>query len=107
MKARNKKTGEISELASYAKITLESCDSYGCQREWNPEDVELIQDKTDDFDWQSFRAEAAKDILCAMISNEGVADERNVDDFTKDNQVKDAVLYADKLISKLKEKEEK
>ena len=61
----------------------------------------------DSFDWQSFRAEAAKDILCAMISNEGVADERNVDDFTKDNQVKDAILYADKLISKLKEKEEK
>jgi hypothetical protein len=55
--------------------------------------------------WRKLRAEAAKDILCAMISNEGVADERNVDDFTKDNQVKDAVLYADKLISKLKEKE--
>ena len=40
-----------------------------------------------------------------MISNGGVADERNADDFTKDNQVKDAVLYTDKLISKLKEKE--
>jgi hypothetical protein len=40
-----------------------------------------------------------------MISNEGVADEKNIDDFTKDNQANDAVLYADKLISKLKEKE--
>ena len=54
-----------------------------------------------DFDWQSFRNHVAKDILCAMIRNEGVADERNVDEFTKDNQVKDAVLYADKLIAKL------
>lgn len=105
MKARIKKTGEIINLASYATITLDVCDSWGNPIEMKPEEIELIQDKTDGFDWQSFRAEAAKDILCAMITNEGVADERNVDDFTKDNQVKDAVLYADSLISKLKEKE--
>lgn len=62
-------------------------------------------DLPNEVDWQSFRAELAKDILCTIISNEGVADERNVDDFTKDNQVKDVVLYTDKLITKLKEKE--
>jgi hypothetical protein len=105
MKARIKKTGEIVNLASYATITLEVCDSWGNPIELKPEEIELIQDKKDDFDWQSFRNQAAKDILCAMISNEGVADEKNIDDFTKDNQANDAVLYADKLISKLKEKE--
>ena len=64
-------------------------------------------DFEDLYDWRTFRAEAAKNILCGIISNEGVADERNVDNFTKDNQVKDAVLYADELIRQLKEKEGK
>lgn len=65
---------------------------------------ELVEDNDYQDYWNDFRAKAAKDFLCSMISNEGVADERNIDDFTKDNQVKDAVLYADKLILKLKEK---
>ena len=29
MKARIKKTGEIINIAEYAKVVLESCDSYG------------------------------------------------------------------------------
>ena len=49
------------------------------------------------FDWQSFRAEAAKDILCAMINHFG----------TKDIDMDDVVRWTDSLISKLKEKEEK
>lgn len=72
-----------------------------------PEEIELIQDKTDDFDWQSFRAEAAKDILCAVINREG--------SFTRNGQVvvshqdfiEMAVEDADASIAKLKEKEEK
>lgn len=100
MKARIKETGEIVELAQ--EIRGHKGEAF----QWFQ--IELIPELYDDFfDWQSFRVEAAKDVLCAMISNEGVADESNIDDFTKDNQVKDAVLYADKLISKLKEKEEK
>ena len=50
-----------------------------------------------DFDWQSFRAEAAKDILCAMINHFG----------TSQLDVNESVIWADILIEKLKEKEEK
>lgn len=58
------------------------------------------------FDWQSFRNQAAKDILCAIINREN--------SFTKNGEVvvfhKDfiemAIEDADVLISKLKEKED-
>lgn len=52
-----------------------------------------------DFDLQSFRAEAAKDILCAIISQPNLG--------YYGDEVENAVIFADKLISKLKEKEEK
>lgn len=52
-----------------------------------------------DFDWQSFRAELAKDILCAIIQG-GYAESRIK------YQSGLAVKYANTLISKLKEKEE-
>ena len=55
----------------------------------------------DSFDWQSFQAEAAKDILCAMIRRHDYCIEDVVDGIDK------AVCVADSLISKLKEKEEK
>lgn len=67
--------------------------------------VELF--KREDFDWQSFRAETAKYILCAIINRES--------SFTRNGEVvvshKDfiemAIEDADALIIKLKEKEEK
>lgn len=101
MKARIKKTGEIVNLASYAPITLNMCDSWGNPIEMKPEEVELIQDKTNDFDWQSFRAEAAKDILCAMISST----QYWFSEPAFDSKVDRAIRFADKLIAKLKEKE--
>jgi hypothetical protein len=48
-----------------------------------------------DFDWQSFRAEAAKDILCAMLGNK-----RNTD-FCPD-KIEFSIKYADELIKSLK-----
>ena len=39
MKAKIKATGEIINIASYAKITLDKCDSYGTPIEVRPEDV--------------------------------------------------------------------
>lgn len=47
--------------------------------------------------WKTFRAEAAKDILCAMINHFGTS---NID-------IDDVIRWADSLITKLKEKEEK
>lgn len=53
-----------------------------------------------DFDWQSFRNQAVKDILCSMIQG-GYGQDRI------EHQSKLAVRYADSLIKQLKEKEEK
>jgi hypothetical protein len=63
------------------------------------------QSSLQSFNWQSFRAEAAKDILCALIpfgKDEGLTKEE-----TLEYCVKNAVFIADKLITKLKEKEGK
>lgn len=106
MKARIKKTGEIVNLASYATITLDACDSWGNPIEMKPEEIELIQDKTDDFDWQSFRAEAAKDILCAIINRESSFTRNGKAVVSHKDFIEMAVEDADALIAKLKEKED-
>lgn len=51
----------------------------------------------DSFDWQSFRNQAAKDILCAIISQPNLG--------YYGDEIENAVIFADKLIFKLKEKE--
>lgn len=99
MKARIKKTGEIVNLAPYATITLDWCDSWGNPVELKPDEIELLQNETDDFDWRSFRAEAAKDILCAMIPG--------ANNIIGPKNVEYAILIAEELIKQLKEKEEK
>lgn len=70
---------------------------------YKPEDLdfnvpEQTNESADDFDWQSFRAEAAKDILCAMIAR---------GEKVKDIVVSIAIDGADKLIKELKERGEK
>lgn len=101
MKARIKKTGEIVNLSSYASLTLDMCDSWGNPIELKPEEIELIQDKTDDFDWQSFRAEAVKDFTAALLP---VIDWEHT---YNENIIKQAIDLANELIKQLKEKEEK
>ena len=58
----------------------------------------INEESVNDFDLQSFRAEAAKDILCAMIQG-GYGEDRII------HQSELAVKYADELITQLKEKE--
>ena len=79
MKARNNKTGEIVTDFAISKEfgTISYFDSNktlrlttACDNEWT------ILDEENTFDWQSFRAEATKDILCAIINREG-SDKRN------------------------------
>lgn len=53
------------------------------------------------FNWQAFRAEAAKDILCAMIQSGYYGEDR----ITHQSEL--AVGYANELCKQLKEKEEK
>lgn len=104
MKARNNKTGEIVTNFGFSKEfgTTSYIDSKGVltfntsnSGEWT-----IIDEEENDFDWQSFRAEAAKDILCSMIQG-GYAESRIY------SHAALAVKYADSLIAKLKENEEK
>lgn len=62
----------------------------------------VTQRVTYDFDWQFFRANAVKDILCAMLNT------RYYDNVQrKQGCVEEAIYFADELIRQLKEKEEK
>lgn len=56
---------------------------------------------SDSFDWQSFRVEAAKDILCAIIQSGYYGEDRI------EHQSELGVKYANALVSKLKENEVK
>jgi len=98
VKAKIKKTGKIVNLASYAKITLEQCDSCGNTIELKPEEVELIQEPTEDEHWQDVRERAA---IAAM---QGVMNFFGSIDYNRDTIAKLAVEQADALIKHLKEK---
>ena len=98
MKARIKKTGEIVNLADYAKITLDQCDSWGNPIELKPEEVELIQDITEDDHWQSVKEQAAIAAMHGLLNKF----------YSLSNDVewtaKGAVAYADALVEELKKK---
>jgi len=98
MKAKIKKTGEIFNLASYATITLEQCDSFGNPIELRPEDVELIQEQTEDEHWQDVRERAA---IAAM---QGIMNFFGSLDYNRETIAKLAVEQADALIEELKKK---
>ena len=66
MKARIKKTGEIINIAEYAKVELESCDSYGIPIEYGFDEVEILQDKSDDIDWEQRRFELVKTAMLGL-----------------------------------------
>ena len=98
MKARIKKTGEIVNVAEYAKITLEQYDYYGDPIEMKPEEIELIQEPTEDEHWQDVRERAA---IAAM---QGVMNFFGSIDYNKETIARLAIEQADALIDILKEK---
>lgn len=70
MKARIKKTGEIVNLAEYAKIALDQCDSWGNPVEMKPEEVELIADDiVGDERWEDVRERAAIAAMQGLIAD--------------------------------------
>ena len=77
-------------------MKCKDCNNFGCSYR-NSFEKCFYQDDylNEDFNWQSFRDKAAKDILCAMINHFGTS---NID-------MNDVVKWANSLISKLKEKE--
>lgn len=101
MKARIKGTNTIVECIDTGTLINEN---KGIECRHSNGAIEVIPgdcliELENDFDWQSFRVEAAKDILCAIISQPNLG--------YYGDEVENAVIFADKLISKLKEKEEK
>ena len=85
-------------------MKCKDCNNFGCSYRNSFEKCFYQDDYLDeDFDWQSFRAEATKDILCAMISSTTYCFAES----TIGSHTDRAIRFADTLISKLKEKEEK
>lgn len=69
MKARIKKTGEIINIADYAKVTLDQCDSWGNPIELEFDEVEILQEPTSDIDWEQRRYEISKSVLQGFCAN--------------------------------------
>lgn len=67
MKARIKETGEIINIAEYAIVKLDKCDSYGNPIEMPFESVEILQDKSDDIDWEQRHYDLAKNFTAVML----------------------------------------
>ena len=100
MKARIKETGEIVNLAFDAVITLDQCDSWGNPIEMKPEDVELIQEPTEDEHWQDVRERAAIAAMQAILSNPNC----EIRSESIDVIPKNATIFADALVEQLKKK---
>lgn len=84
------------------------CGLFGCERRGDGEtecfydaDLQASKELEEKAYWQSFRAEAAKDILCHLLNDKYSGD--------GDNKpfVSQAIGLTDELIKQLKEKEEK
>lgn len=97
MKARIKKTGEIINIANYAKVTLDQCDSWGDPIELGFDEVEILQEPTSNIDWEQRRYEIVKEASIAMIRFQASDEER----------VKWAIDLADTLIAELRKGGEK
>lgn len=105
MKARIKKTGEIANIADYARVTLDQCDSWGNPIELGFDEVEILQETTSDIDWEQRRYEIAKTVIHAQISGPiipGVDPNPSIPELTKW-----AVNIANGLIAELKKGGEK
>lgn len=96
MKARIKKTGELVQLAPYARVY----EDYAKGRSWL---VEELEDAEDIDYWTRLEHQYAGMFLQAQISY-GEQEKMN-----SDEMVEDAMIYAHKLVEKqkLKEKEER
>ena len=100
MKARIKKTGELVNIASYAKITLESCDSWGNPIEVSPEEIELIDDNINPEEeklrhLETIRQQATIAAMQGLLVHSG-------DAHTESFIARNALIYADALVEKLK-----
>ena len=84
-------------LAEYAKITLDVCDSYGNPIELKPEDVELILDNNGDaptIDWNQVRVQASIGAMQVILGRANCHTYKDI--------AVQSVEYADALVEELK-----
>lgn len=96
MKARIISTGEIINIASYARVTLDKCDDYGNPIEVPFEDIELIKGSSINIDWQQVRIQASISAMQALRSNTGY------NQCTPIEIANFSVTYADALVKEMK-----
>ena len=106
MKARIKKTGELVNIASYAKITLESCDSWGNPIEVSPEEIELICDNPINPEEEQLRHLEAIRQQAAITAMQGLLSAPLIEGVNPNPSVEEitylAVKFADALVERLK-----
>ena len=91
-------------------MKCKDCTVFGCQHRTTDAEKDCYYETQytakEQFDWQSFRNQAAKDILCAVISG-GISSGAGSIIPEKENLVKVSIDIANELVKQLKEKEEK
>jgi hypothetical protein len=106
MKVRIKKTGEILEVAEYAKVAMDVCDSYGNPLEYGLDEIEIVEDvnRSPDIYWQQVTNQAAIGAMQAMIANSSEIDYRGISVYKIDREeiAERAVEYARALVEELK-----
>lgn len=106
MKVRIKSTGEIKKVADYDMITLDTCDSYGTPEQVSFEDVELIQESSDNTNWEQVRIQAAISAmqgLCNICHDSVIREIQERSDMERSNVISYlSVRMSDALIHELK-----
>ena len=107
MKVRIKKTGEILEVAEYAKVAMDVCDSYGNPLEYGLDEIEIIGERRifesySVVDWQQVKIQSAIAAMQALISKESGG---CVAGYTTLDLAERAVVYANSLVVVLREKD--
>ena len=97
MKARVKATGEIINIADYARVTLDRCDSYGNPIELSFDEVEILQERSDNIDWEQRRYELVKAAMQGFCSNP----HQQIMDADSNMVAEWSIGFADSLIKKL------
>lgn len=77
-KIRIKETGEIKIVADYVKVSVEDCNSYGNPFEYSLNEIEIIQDGSEEddnnqldkeIDWEKFKIKASIAAMQGILSN--------------------------------------
>lgn len=87
-------------------MKCKDCTDIECKRRGGPNmkcfyEEDSQEELEENYNWQSFRNQAAKDILCAMLNTRYYDNTQR-----KQGCVEEAIYFANELIKKLKEKEE-